>query len=258
MKRFFVFLFSVLLSYGAFAAGENVPTSKSYVDAEIATKQDKIAANNGAAQVLTNTGTAGEIGTKNIYDASSSYAGQSDALIDAQTMNAAVQNAIDSEFECVEEDGNGNCLLTRIQGADVGIQPGDGQLFRAYLTGTQWSYYADASTSIRIRIKPNVEYKIYWDESAPSSSIYRIAFVKTDDEPGSITTYKSNGATGAEFRSNSQTYPSYTFKVTDNSIKYLVIQINGVNGWTTGNFSGAWSRLSHLHLVENNYLPSGQ
>ncbi len=66
MKKFFVFLFSFVFIGLAFAAGENVPTSKSYVDAEIATKQDKIAANNGAAQVLTNTGTAGEYGTKNI------------------------------------------------------------------------------------------------------------------------------------------------------------------------------------------------
>ena len=104
MKKFFVFLFTFVFIGTAFAAGENIPTSKSYVDAEIVTKQDKIAANNGAAQVITNTGTAGEIGTKNIYDASGSYAGQSDALIDAQTMNAAVQNAIDSEFECVDND----------------------------------------------------------------------------------------------------------------------------------------------------------
>ncbi len=104
MKKFFVFLFSFVFIGLAFAAGENVPTSKSYVDAEIATKQDKIAANNGAAQVLTNTGTAGEYGTKNIYNSSNAYAGQSGALIDAATMNAAVQNAIDSEFECVDND----------------------------------------------------------------------------------------------------------------------------------------------------------
>ena len=119
MKRFFVFLFSVLLSYGAFAAGENVPTSKSYVDAEIATKQDKIAANNGAAQVLTNTGTAGEIGTKNIYNSSAAYGGQSDALIDAGTMNAAVQNAIDNEFECVDND----CTLFNIRGTNIQKSP---------------------------------------------------------------------------------------------------------------------------------------
>lgn len=104
MKKFFVFLFSFVFIGLAFAAGENIPTSKSYVDAEVAEKQNKISANNGGAQVLTNTGTAGEYGTKDIYNSSNAYAGQSDALIDAQTMNTAVQNAIDSEFECVDND----------------------------------------------------------------------------------------------------------------------------------------------------------
>lgn len=262
MKKFFVFLFSFVFIGLAFATGENIPTSKSYVDAEVAEKQNKISANNGAAQVLTNTGTPGEIGTKNIYDASGSYAGQSDALIDAQTMNTAVQNAIDNEFECVEDDGNGNCLLTRIVGADRGIQPGDGEWVRAYLPGTTWSYYEDASSSIRIPIKPNIEYKLYWDGNY-SDSIYRVAFVKTNDVPSSgnrtVATYKANGTSGTEFRSNTQTYPSYVFKVTDNTIKYVVIQIGGSNTpWATGNFSILWDRISHLHLVENNYIPSGQ
>ncbi|MBR4624956.1 MAG: hypothetical protein IKO56_05410 [Alphaproteobacteria bacterium] len=266
MKKFFVFLFSFVFIGTAFAAGENVPTSKSYVDSVVAEKQDKISANNGGAQVLTNTGTAGEYGTKNIYDASSSYAGQSDALIDAGTMNSAVQNAIDNEFECVEDDGNGNCLLTRVVGADMGIQPGDGEWFRAYLnyeSPTRWTYIsADASSSIRIPIKTNVEYKLYWDGDY-SDGIYRVAFVKTDTNPSTtdvyINVYKADGTPGSEFRSNTQTYPSYTFKVTDNDIKYLVVQISGSGAaWNTGDFSYLWNRISHLHLVENNYLPSGQ
>lgn len=264
MKKFFVFLFSFVFIGLAFAAGESVPTSKSYVDAEIATKQDKIAANNGAAQVLTNTGTAGEYGTRGIYDANGAYATQQNNLVDAGTMNSAVQNAIDSEFECVEEDGNGNCLLTRIQGADVGIQPGDGEWFRAYLnydTPTKWQYYEDVSASIRIPIKPNIEYKLYWD-SGGSSSIYRVAFVKTDTKPSSsdpyIDLYKPDGSLGAVFRSNSQTYQNYVFKVTDNTIKYLVVQVSGSSGWTSGNFSDVWDRISHLHLIENVYIPSGQ
>ena len=265
MKKFFVFLFSFVFIGTAFAAGENIPTSKSYVDAEIATKQDKISANNGAAQVLTNTGTAGEYGTKNIYNSSAAYGGQSDALIDAQTMNAAVQNAIDSEFECVEEDGNGNCLLTRIQGADVGIQPGDGEWVRAYINSespSRWANISDASSSIRIPVKPNIEYKLYWD-GGYYNSIYRVAFVKTDTKPSSsdpyIDLYKPDGSLGAVFRSDTQTYPSYVFKVTDNTIKYLVVQIGGLDKpWSTGDFSGLWSRISHLHLVENNYIPAGQ
>jgi len=39
-------------------------------------KQDTISANDGASRVLTNTGTAGEYGTKGIYDANGEYAVQ--------------------------------------------------------------------------------------------------------------------------------------------------------------------------------------
>ena len=118
MKKFLIVICGVFMVVSAFAVGENVPTSKSYVDAEIAKKQDKISANDGTAQVLTNTGTAGEYGTKNIYDSTGSYTAQSDALIDAVTMNTAVQNAIDSEFQCVEYNPNDptDCWLMDVRG----------------------------------------------------------------------------------------------------------------------------------------------
>ena len=116
MRKFLISIIGALSIYSAFAAGENIPTSKSYVDAAIATKQDIISATTGASQVLTNTGTAGEYGTKGIYDSTGSYATQSDALIDAVTMNTAVQNAIDSEFQCVEYDDHGECLLMDVFG----------------------------------------------------------------------------------------------------------------------------------------------
>jgi len=119
MKKVFVFLFSFIFIGTAFATGENVPTSKSYVDNTLTPKQDVIERTTGAVQVLTNTGTAGEYGTKNIYNSSAAYAGQSDALIDAGTMNAAVQNAIDSEFECVDDD----CELVNISGTNVRKSP---------------------------------------------------------------------------------------------------------------------------------------
>jgi len=106
MKKFLFVLFGVFAFSGAFAAGENVPTSKSYVDTKLTKKQDKIAATDGAARVLTNTGTAGEYETKGIYDSTGSYLAQTDALVDAVTMNTAVQNAIDSEFQCVEYNPN--------------------------------------------------------------------------------------------------------------------------------------------------------
>jgi len=118
MKKFLFVLMGVFVFSGAFAAGENVPTSKGYVDAAVATKQDIIPANDGATQVLTNTGTAGEYGTKGIYDANGAYATQTQNLVDAATMNAGVQNAIDSEFQCIEwldpNDHSSDCLLLQI------------------------------------------------------------------------------------------------------------------------------------------------
>jgi len=120
MKKFLFILFGVFAFSGAFAAGENIPTSKSYVDSKLGDKQDIIPANGGAPRVLTNTGTAGEYGTKGIYDANGDYSAQQNALVDAQTMNAGVQNAIDSEFQCIEwldpNDHSSDCLLFNIFG----------------------------------------------------------------------------------------------------------------------------------------------
>ena len=102
----------------AFATGENIATSKAFVDTAVAQKQDTIPANDGAPQVLTNTGTPGTVGTKNIYDASGSYAEQTDALVTAGDFNSAIQNAIDAEFECIAwrdpNDHNSDCMLVNI------------------------------------------------------------------------------------------------------------------------------------------------
>ena len=120
MKKFLFVLLGGVVFSGAFAAGENVPTSKGYVDAAVATKQDIIPANDGATQVLTNTGTAGEYGTKGIYDATGEYAAQTQNLVDAAAMNAGVQNAINSEFQCIEwvdpNDHSSDCLLFDVFG----------------------------------------------------------------------------------------------------------------------------------------------
>ena len=120
MKKFLFILFGVFVVIGAFAAGENVPTSKSYVDSKLGEKQDIIPANDGVVRVLTNTGTAGEYGAKGIYDATGEYAVQQSNLVDAATMNAGVQNAIDSEFQCIEwldpNDHSSDCLLFNIFG----------------------------------------------------------------------------------------------------------------------------------------------
>ena len=110
MRKFLFALVGVFAGAVAFAAGDNIPTSKNYVDNTLALKQDKIAASD-TTMVLTNTGTAGEYGTQGIYDPTAAYATQQSNLVDAATMNAGVQNAIDSEFQCIEWDENNECLL---------------------------------------------------------------------------------------------------------------------------------------------------
>jgi len=114
MRKIFVFIIGGFITFSAFGVGENVPTSKSYIDSVLVNKQDAIERTAGANQALTNTGTAAEYGTKNIYDSNGSYTEQTDALVDAQTMNAAVQNAINAEFVCiswVDDDPTKDCLL---------------------------------------------------------------------------------------------------------------------------------------------------
>ena len=162
MRRILISIFGVFMIFSAFGVGENIPTSKSYVDAEIAIKQDKISANNGAAQVLTNTGTAGEYGTKGIYDSTGTYSTQSDGLIDAVTMNTAVQNAIDSEFQCVEYNPNDptDCWLMDVRGeTGKSILP-SGYTALEYIesTGTQYIDTGIAKTSLVFKVEVDVSF----------------------------------------------------------------------------------------------------
>ena len=137
MKKIYTFVFGLLFIGVAFAAADNIPTSKNYVDNALAQKQDTITANDGAVQVLTNTGTAGEYGTQGIYDAAGEYAPQAQNLVDAITMNTGVQNAIDSEFQCIEWDENNECLLFNLGGI-IQVPAGYTQLEYLESTGTQW------------------------------------------------------------------------------------------------------------------------
>ncbi len=111
-----VILFSSLL-FICGALADITPTSVGYIDNALGTLQNKIAAVD-TNTVLTATSTAGEIGQKSIYDSTKMYAEQMDALVTATDANAAVQNAIDTEFICAEwlgdEQTNENCLLYKI------------------------------------------------------------------------------------------------------------------------------------------------
>ena len=114
-------LLFVVLALFAFTAGaDNTITSKEYVDGQVSTLQTQIPAKNTNTVVM-NTGTAGEIGEKAIYDTTTAYGAQSDALVTAAAFNSAVQNALESEFVCVEWLGdvhdNAHCLLYQIQNA---------------------------------------------------------------------------------------------------------------------------------------------
>ena len=137
MKKLLISIIGVLAMCPVFATGENVATSKAFVDAGVAQKQDTIPANDGAAQVLTNTGVAGEIGTKNIYDSNASYATQTDSLVTAGDFNTAVQNAIDNEFECIQYNANNECMLVRLVGTNT-LPAGYTALKYIESTGTQW------------------------------------------------------------------------------------------------------------------------
>jgi len=114
MKKFLFILFGLFVVAGAFAAGENVPTSKGYVDSKLGEKQDNITATD-APRAIMNTGVAGEYDTRGIYDSTGEYSDQTRALVDAQSMNTGVQNAINSEFQCIEwldpNDHSSDCLL---------------------------------------------------------------------------------------------------------------------------------------------------
>ena len=111
----------VVFALFAFAAGANTTiTSKEYVDGQVSNLQEQIPAKN-ANTVVTNTGVAGTIGEKQIYDSSANYGTQTDALVTAGQFNTAVQNALESEFVCIDWLGdihdNAHCLLYEVRAA---------------------------------------------------------------------------------------------------------------------------------------------
>ncbi len=101
MKKIIIYLMA-LCTFDAYAANENAATSKEYVDTELATKQPTIPAQgNNVVMTFDSTATDG-IGEKAIYDESTAYDTQQNALVTAATANAAVQMAINGEFICTE------------------------------------------------------------------------------------------------------------------------------------------------------------
>ena len=138
MKKIIIALM-MLCTFGAYAENENAATSKEYVDSELATKQPTVPAE-GANIVMTFDSTADNgIGTKEIYDESASYASQTDALVTAGTANAAVQMAIQGEFECVlyDPDNPTDCWWWNIKSSQR-LPAGYTELEYLESTGTQY------------------------------------------------------------------------------------------------------------------------
>ena len=109
MKKSLYIIFGLVVCGAAFA--DTTTTSKSYVDNQIGTKQNKIGSGTNGS-VVTYTGTAGSVGQKAVYNESASY--NSNALVEAGQVNTAIQNGINGHLTCVETDTNGTCLLWRI------------------------------------------------------------------------------------------------------------------------------------------------
>ena len=112
MKRIII-AFLLILNIGIAYAADKTITSLSYVTNQLATKQDKIPAVD-TNTVITHTGTSGSIGEKGIYDSTGNYAEQQTSLVTAGDANTGINNALENEFVCVDEDTDGTCLIWQI------------------------------------------------------------------------------------------------------------------------------------------------
>ena len=95
MKYKFIAFALMFMPMCAFATGDNTVTSKSYVDAELAKKQNLIGGGT-ADTVITNTGTAGTVGSKGVYKTTTAYSSQTGSLIEANHANSAIQNGLNA------------------------------------------------------------------------------------------------------------------------------------------------------------------
>ncbi len=158
MRKIFVAIF-VIFSCVAYA--DTTLTSKNYVDDQVATKQDIVPAKD-TNTVLTHTGESGNIGEKGIYDATGDYLTQQHDLVTAGVADSAIQNAIDTEFVCVEWHENdahtdANCLGWQIRTKDVNMLPtGYTQLEYLESTGTQ---YIDMGITVKANTLAEFEYQ---------------------------------------------------------------------------------------------------
>ena len=200
------------------------------VDTKLDNKQDEL--NFAANTVLMNTGTAGAPAAKGIYDDSGSYVEQTDSLIEAATFNAALQNAINSEFTCAQRkdpnDPTSKCLLFNIFTPTTNLIIPAEYTRLEYLesTGTQW---------IDTNYLPNnlTNFEIKYMHTAWNTSMYaNIPYGCTDFPDG----YAANNGL---FRTNRGMYGDFRRIAWGNELPGSNITLDDVaelNNWYTDKY----------------------
>ena len=159
------------------------------VNTKLNQKQDDIDPVNDHTAV-TYTGQPGGIGRKGIYQATGTYAEQSDNLIDAKTFNAAIKNGLDSEFVCREDNRDpvsGLCWLYTIHNNIGGVLSNEYTKLEYVKNNTQ--------TLIDTGIKPDVDDMEFEIEVQPSTGSWYILQVR-DGAGGPI--YGISGSTSGD------------------------------------------------------------
>ncbi len=195
------------------------------VNTKLNQKQDDIAAVNDHTAV-TYTGQPGGIGRKGIYQATESYANQSDNLIDAKTFNAALKNGLDSEFKCREDNRDpvsGLCWLYTIHNTSPNLFDKN-NLTRIYgyfpSSGSDWTYVT-AGYSIRIPCQPSTTYTARYNGN---SSQVVLSFASTGSDE--IPLGGSRVACTNSIRQNNPTIDTPITFTTGPNDKWLIVQYN--------------------------------
>ncbi len=169
------------------------------VNTKLDTKQDDIDPVNDHTAV-TYTGQPGGIGQKGIYQATGTYAEQSDNLIDAKTFNAALKTGLDNEFKCKEfKPDTDLCWVYSIHNAtpDNTILPaGYTQLEYIESTGTQW-------IDTGINIGTNMQTDVRFGKTENSFSRYGFVIGGAYAYQGLVTRLSANQYYASMYSSNS-------------------------------------------------------
>ena len=214
-----------------------------------------------------NTGTPGNVGTKNIYDSTGSYIEQTESLVTAEQFNTAVQNAIDSEFECVGWNPNDStdCWFVKIRGTTD--KPSGKNLFnknnrtRLYgwfpYTGSPFSYTPNGYAN-RIPCKPNTTYTARYNGTS-TQAVLNFGSTRYDTTPASSDIYYV-GCTNS-IRLEHPTKDTPVTITTGPNDKWLIVQYNVTEPQNTDMANNLQIEEGAVATAyepyQNLYLPSG-